>query len=329
MLGSIAGDIIGSRHEFNPIKTVDFELFASGCRPTDDTICTLAVASAQMNNLTLDHNLEQTLVEWVLAYVDAGYGLHFLEWALKPQREPYNSWGNGAAMRVGSLAYLSNSMEHAMELAAWSASVTHNHHHGIRAAKAVVGATRMALEGFSRPEIRLMLEKKFGYNVCMDPNIIRNGYVFEVASHKSVPQALSCFFAANSWEECVRLCVSLGGDADTQACIAGGVAQAYFGLPENIKNQTLPYLDERMLAVYQQFEKLTVNKIYERSNYEQAIVRDHAPVENSHDYFNNEIVQREMEKIGRLQANAQQMDKRSNQSTKNLFDRIKTIVGIK
>lgn len=297
MLGAICGDIIGSVHEFAPIKRTDFDLFVPGSRFTDDTVCTIAVADALLSG----RGVEGRLVEWVLAHVDAGYGLHFLQWALSPERKPYNSWGNGAAMRVAAAAWLARDLGEAAEIAARTTAPTHDHHHGIRGAKAVAVAARMGLEGWSKDEIRAVVEDRFGYDLGRTPDEIRPAYRFEVACQRSVPEALCCFLAASSYEDAVRLAVSLGGDADTQACICGAVAEPFFGLPRAIAEEGLARLTPEMRAVVARFQEAVAPGRPRRSD-PAAVARDLPPEREGPDPFADESVAREVRRIEAMEA---------------------------
>lgn len=314
MFGAIAGDIVGSRHEFHPIKETEFELFTERNIFTDDSVLTVGVADALLNNLTF----EQGLVKWGLKYQDAGYGLNFLGWLLKQNRQPYNSWGNGSAMRVSPVAWLGDDFKHVEELAIASANPSHNHHHGVRGAKSTALATRMALEGWTKEEIRNFITDRFGYDLTQTPDDIRPNYRFFVSCQKSVPQALCCFLAAESWEETVRLTVSLGGDADTQAAIAGAVAEGMFGVPEAYREQTLNRLPADMQVIINQFRQRVEGRLFPRSNLE-VISRDLAPekVKISDDAFQDEAVQKGLADIERVMNSAMGISKKSSEDQKS------------
>lgn len=252
VLGAICGDIVGSRHEFCPTKRTDFELLHAGCRWTDDTVCTVAVAEALMDGTPV----ADALVEWVHRHYDAGYGIDFLKWASDgPPFAPYGSWGNGSAMRVSAAAWLSRDLADAARLAEITAAPTHDHPHGIRGAKAVAVAVRMALEGRGREEIRATVSRLYGYDLSRHPDDIRERYCFEIACHRSVPEALCCALAASSWEEAVRTAVSLGGDADTQAAIAGAVAEPLFGIPDEVTRFCGRLMTPEMRKVHARFRE--------------------------------------------------------------------------
>lgn len=231
MLGAIAGDIIGSRFEHNPIKTTDFELFHPDCRFTDDSVLTLAVAE----HIVLGSDLIDTLKDYFNQYPDAGYGESFMRWASSPSREPYNSFGNGSAMRVSPVGFAFNSLEAVLEKSRATAEITHNHPEGIKGAQATATAIFLARTGNSKKEIKNFIETQFQYNLSDPLDVVRPQYSFDASCQGSVPQAITAFLESESFEDAVRKAVSLGGDSDTQACIAGGIAHAFYGkLPDII-----------------------------------------------------------------------------------------------
>jgi len=247
MLGAITGDIIGSWYEFRNYKAKDFEpLFHKGAKFTDDTVCTVAVADALVNGL----DPAATLQRWGRAYwSNGGWGQRFNLWLAEDDPQPYNSWGNGAAMRVGPAGLLATSLEDALALACRVTVITHNHPEGLKAAQATAVAIWMARQGQGAQEIRVELTSRFGYRIDMTVDEIRPGYKFTEASHESVPQALVCALEAKDFEDAVRNAVSIGGDSDTIAAIAGSVAEARFGIPEEIAVKTWSYLPRDMREV--------------------------------------------------------------------------------
>ncbi len=242
MLGAITGDIIGSRFEFNSIKSTSFDLFGRGCRYTDDSAMTMAVAEWLLDDPNHSHVvLEQKLVKYGELDPDAGYGGKFFDWLFNPTRlwpdgirRPYNSWGNGSAMRVSAVGWMFETIEETERVAEISASITHNHPEGIKGAQAVAAAIFMARNGSSKDEMREYVSNKFQYDLYRTIEQIRPEYDFEVSCQKSVPEAIIAFLDSVDYESAVRLAVSLGGDADTQACIAGGIAEAYYGMPDDL-----------------------------------------------------------------------------------------------
>ncbi len=250
MIGSIAGDIIGSVHEWAGTKTKDFPLFTPQCRFTDDTVLTVAVAEKLLRGgdyIDLFH-------DYFHAYPDAGYGGSFVRWATQRRRAPYSSWGNGSAMRASPVGFACGTLEEVMREARKSAEITHNHPEGIRGAQATAAAVFLGRCGRTKAQIRDHIEREFGYDLSAKLHEIRPGYRFEVSCQGSVPQAIIAFLESQSYEDAIRNAISLGGDADTMACIAGGIAEAWYGeIPEAIKEQALARLDDRLRGVVEEF----------------------------------------------------------------------------
>lgn len=252
MLGGIAGDIIGSRFEHAQIKIKDFELFSRQCTFTDDTVHTVAVADSLLTKTPYKVNF----LRYFEQYPNAGYGHRFRRWARSVNPMPYGSFGNGSAMRVSPIAWFYDSLDKVLEEALHSAEVTHNHPEGIKGAQAVAGAIYMARTGASKQEIRVFVEGRFGYDLSATINELRPGYSFKVSCQESVPQAILAFLEAADFEDAVRNAVSLGGDSDTLACIAGSIAEAYFGgVPDAIRLESLSRLDASILMVVNQFSE--------------------------------------------------------------------------
>ncbi len=250
MLGAIAGDVIGSRFEHAGIKSKDFVLFNRRSTFTDDTVHTVALADSLLHKVPYQDKLR----EYFHHYPTAGYGTRFRRWARASKPVPYGSYGNGSAMRVSPVAWFYDTLEDVLSEALRSAEVTHNHPEGIRGAQAVAGAVFMARNGASKVIIRNYVEDSFNYDLSAKIAEIRPDYRFDVSCQNSVPQAIIAFLEAKDFEDAVRNAVSLGGDSDTQACIAGSIAEAYFGVvPDHIKAQTLACLDERLSAVLKAF----------------------------------------------------------------------------
>lgn len=250
MLGAIAGDVIGSVHERARTKTKDFPLFVPGSTFTDDTVLTVAVAEAllhQRDYVDVFHAYFQT-------YPNAGYGGTFFRWCLGQYREPYQSWGNGSAMRVSPVAYVHHTLEEVLREGQRSAEVTHNHEQGIRGAQATAAAIFLARTGSSKAEIRRYVQNTFDYFLEETLAEIRPTYQFDVSCQGSVPQSILAFLESDSYEDAVRNAISLGGDADTMACIAGGIAEAFYGgVPEEIRTRTLGLLNEHLREVTSEF----------------------------------------------------------------------------
>ncbi len=251
MIGAIAGDIIGSIHEGADTKTKRFELFGPYLRFTDDTVLTIAVA----DSILRDTDLVDTLHDYFHRYPQAGFGGSFIEWALARRREPYNSWGNGSAMRVSPVGFAFDSLDEVMVQAKRTAEVTHDHAEGIRGAQATAVAIFLARTGNDKAAIRQHIEELFGYDLSISLDAIRPTYKFDVSCLGSVPQSLVAFLEATDYEDTIRNAISLGGDADTMACIAGGIAEAYWGVPTDIQHRAVSYLDESLLDIVQQFNQ--------------------------------------------------------------------------
>ena len=250
MLGAIIGDIIGSPYEFGSDKTKDFPLFLPECRPTDDSIMTIAVgcacAEADLDN---EQEFKTVLAEKMRLlgrqYPDAGYGQLFFRWLMDDEAESYGGYTNGAAMRVSPVAWAAESLEQAQRLAKWSSEITHDHPEGIRGAQAVASAVYLARTGSSQEEIRSYIQAHY-YELDISLERLRPGYRHDMTCEGSVPQAILCFLEGESYEDCVRNAISLGGDGDTQAAIAGAIAEAYFGIPDHIREEALEHLDEEL-----------------------------------------------------------------------------------
>jgi ADP-ribosylglycohydrolase len=245
MIGAIAGDIVGSRFEHLPHKWVEFELWHRHCRFTDDTVMTIATAEA----LLTDRDFGAAYHRWGRRYPRAGYGGKFREWLASDTPLPYDSWGNGAAMRVSPVAAVATSEAEVLELARQTALPTHGHPRGIVGAQSVALATWMAGRGASAADLRARVTALSGYDLTRTVAEIRPGYRFDVSCDGSVPEAIICALEASSWEDAVRLAVSLGGDADTQAAIAGGIAGARFGLRPDVVAEVTARLEEGLGVV--------------------------------------------------------------------------------
>lgn len=255
MLGAIAGDIIGSVYEARPIKSRDFPRFSRGCCFTDDTVLTVAVADAILTGgLYIDK-----FHEYFERYPHAGFGGSFMQWAMLRSREPYYSFGNGSAMRVSPVGFAFNDMETVLEQAEQSAAVTHNHPEGIKGAQATAACVFLARTGSDKQEIRDFVSKQFAYKLDQSLADIRKTYRFDVSCQGSVPQSIIAFLEAQGYEEAVRNAVSLGGDADTMAAISGGIAEAYYGVPEQISARALSFLDDALKRIVYAFTEKFIN----------------------------------------------------------------------
>lgn len=263
MLGAIAGDIIGQPYEFRPIKTTDFKLI--DCHKntfTDDSVMTLAVCRGILNaGLKADDSkiyeeMQKSMQAYGRAFPYAGYGASFDRWIYADDPKPYNSWGNGSAMRVSSVAWLfADNLEKTLSVASLSAEITHNHPEGVKGAAATAHCIWMALNGFSKDEIKTEVERKY-YLLDSTCDKIRPDYHFDVSCMGTMPVAIQCFLEGNNYEEVVRLAVSMGGDSDTLACIAGGIAEAYYGLPPYIAKQVMEILPEELQKDIEKFREM-------------------------------------------------------------------------
>ena len=234
MIGAIAGDIIGSVYEYGAMKTKVFPLFHPRCFFTDDSVLTVAVAQAILE----ERSYVETVRELGQRYPDAGYGGFFAHWLFAPHPQPYHSWGNGAAMRVSPVGWAFATREEVLREATRSAEITHNHPEGIKGAQATALAVWLCRNGASKEELRAEIERAFGYDLQRTVDGIRPGYSFDVSCQGTVPEAIIAFLDSTSWEDAVRNAVSLGGDADTLACITGGIAEAFYGpVPEAVARQ--------------------------------------------------------------------------------------------
>lgn len=258
MLGAIIGDIAGSRFEWNNIKTKDFELFTEECYPTDDSIMTLAIAKAILvcgeDHAGLEQETVKYMQEFGIRYPDAGYGARFFDWLFTENPKPYNSFGNGAAMRVSPCGFAAKTLEEAITLSKAVTKVTHNHPEGMKAAEAVSAAIFLARSGKKMAEIRDYIEKKY-YKIDFTLDQIRPTYEFDVTCQGSVPQAFEAFFESTGFEDAIRNAISIGGDSDTIAAITGGMAGAYYGIPSGIIIQAAAFLDTDLLKIAAEFEK--------------------------------------------------------------------------
>jgi ADP-ribosylglycohydrolase len=249
MLGAIAGDIIGSIYEAAPIKTKRFPLFGAGVAFTDDTVCTVAIADALMSGGDPAHYLRT----YVRRYPGRGYGGMFVRWAHESDMPAYGSWGNGAAMRVSAIAHLAADEAEALTTAARSAELSHDHPDAIAGAQATVLAAWLARRGAAPALIRSEIAARFGYDLNQSVDQIRAWYAFDISCKGTVPPAIVCALEADGYEDAIRNAISLGGDADTLACITGGIAEALQGLPAEIAEQARGYLDAGLLRVVERF----------------------------------------------------------------------------
>lgn len=250
MMGAIAGDIIGSVYEHRPIKTKAFPLFNSLCRFTDDTVLTVAVAHA----ILAGTSYVDAIRRFGRRYPHAGYGGSFIRWLSSEHVGPYNSWGNGAAMRVSPVGFAFSTEAQVLRQARMSAEITHNHPEGIKGAQATALAVFLARMGHGKETIRARITTLFGYDLDRTVDDIRPSYTFDVSCQGTVPEAMVAFLDSTSYEDAVRNAVSLGGDSDTLACIAGGIAEAFYkGVPDEIKAKVAQMLTADLWQVVEAF----------------------------------------------------------------------------
>ena len=267
MIGAIIGDIAGSRFEFNNYKKKDFELFSEECHVTDDSILTLAVAKAIMETCKVIRPLIgkpetrekfYVMAEWMAnkylreigrKYPECGYGGMFAQWIQSVVPKPYNSFGNGAAMRVSPAGFVAGTEGEAISLADAVTQVTHNHEEGMKGAEAVAVAIFMARHGKSKMEIRKRISSDY-YLLDFTIDVIRDAYEFNETCQGTVPQSIEAFLESTSFEDAIRIAISLGGDSDTLAAITGSVAEAFYGVPDEIRERALAYLDPYLRGIY-------------------------------------------------------------------------------
>ena len=266
MYGAILGDMIGVPYEFDRgDKTKDFPLFSRESEFTDDSVMTIAVAEALMDakeqgterdEAAVKQLLVDSMRKWGRKYPYAGYGARFIQWLRNSHMGPYGSFGNGSAMRVSSVGWLYSGLNTTRRMAAWTAEVTHNHPEGVKGAEAIASAIFLARNGKSKEEIREYIIREFGYDLSRTCDEIRPGYHHVESCQETVPEALTAFFEGKDFEDVIRTAVSLGGDCDTLTCIAGGIAEAFDGVPADMKEECRIRMADDMLAVMDRFEKV-------------------------------------------------------------------------
>ena len=254
MLGALVGDIIGSVYEFLNTKRTDFELFPKGSRFTDDSVMTLAVAKWLLEDEAHSiHYLIYCMQELGDHYPNAGYGGRFMEWLFEENPQPYNSWGNGAGMRVSPVGLYAKTLDEALALAALTACVSHNHPEGVKGAQAIAASVFLCKQGKSKQEIKEYVEQTFGYNLHRTIAEIRPNYYFDVSCQGSVPEAIIAFLEGNSFEEVIRLAISIGGDSDTIGAMAGAIAACRYAIPEEITERCDSLLTEDLRDIKDRF----------------------------------------------------------------------------
>lgn len=258
MLGAIIGDIVGSRFEWNNFRSKDFIFFTENSHFTDDTIMTLAIAKAILSSKPDRSNLSEKAIYYMRyfghKYPNHDYGGMFNDWLITDNPNPYNSYGNGAAMRVSACGFAAKSLEDAKLLSKLVTEVTHNHPEGLKGAEATTVAIYLARTGHTIPQIREYIHQNY-YTLNFTLDEIRDTYQFNETCQDSVPQAIEAFLESDSFEDAIRNAISIGGDSDTIAAITGGIAQAYYGIPDQIREITLKYyLDNKVIDIIYEFE---------------------------------------------------------------------------
>ncbi len=259
MIGAIIGDVVGSRFEFHNHLSKEFEFLTPGCTFTDDTVMTCAVAQGLMDSKEDFSDLSEKTVEAMQRigqqFPYCGYGARFINWMFSDDPQPYNSCGNGSAMRVSAVGFAARDVEEAKKLSAAVTCISHNHPEGMKGAEATAVAIVMARQGKTKDEIRRVMETYYDLSMTVDDYREEwQGHGKEICQ-VSLPQALVCFFEGKDYEDVIRNCISIGGDSDTIAAIAGGIAEAYYGVPEDFKQEIGNYVSPVLMQIYDAFQK--------------------------------------------------------------------------
>lgn len=266
ILGAVIGDIVGSTHEFVQTKSTDFDFYTDNNHYTDDSVMTIAVADWLISTPKPVSNdtLPFIMRKWGNRYPWAGYGGMFKRWLVSPyeaDQRPYNSFGNGAGMRVSACGFFAQSLDEALHLAKLSAEVSHNHPEGIKGAQTIASAIFLARQQMHKDKIRTYIEQTFGYDLSRTCDDIRPDYEFDVTCQGSCPEAIIAFLESNDFEDAIRLAISLGGDSDTIGAMTGGIAAAYYGIPDKLARKALEYLPEEMVEVLKEFARVVSNNM--------------------------------------------------------------------
>ncbi len=258
MLGSILGDIIGSTYEFANTKDYNFDFFPAGSNYTDDSILTIAVADAILNNIDYGKSIQK----WARKYPHpkGSYGGAFSKWIYQDNPKPYNSFGNGSAMRVSPVGWLFDTEADVLTEAKKSAECTHNHPEGIKGAQATAVAIFFARKGKDKASIKKYIEQNFGYNLDRTVDEIKKTYSFNESCQGTVPESLVCFLESTSFEDAVRKAIFIGGDSDTIGAIVGGIGETFYGIPQDLQEKAMSYLPDDMRNVIQAFKNRLNNK---------------------------------------------------------------------
>lgn len=266
MIGAVIGDIAGSIYEWDNCKSKDFPFMPEKCFFTDDTVMSLAVCKAILVSGGSAEELEKNAGVWMREvgrhYPNAGYGGRFAKWLTEKRQSPYNSFGNGSAMRVSGCAFAADSLQQALLFSDAVTRVTHNHPEGMKGARAVASAAYLAKTGAAKGEIRKYIEENF-YPIDFTLDEIREGYTFDETCQGSVPQAIAAFLESENFEDSIRCAISVGGDSDTIAAITGSIAEAYYGAPEELRIRAIGFLDGRLKDILHEFEDVYPPKIEE------------------------------------------------------------------
>ena len=255
MLGAIIGDTAGSVYQFYNTRTKDFKLFTNRSRPTDDSIMTLAVAEILLSSDTSYENVVNTFRKWGNNYPYAGYGGRFGHWLRVSNPKPYNSCGDGSAMRISPVGWVAKSEEEVVKLSRAVTEVTHNHPEGIKGAEVVAMCIFKARMGASKEQLREYIVSQYPIVETLDYEDLRKNYEFYEICQRTVPQALYCFLISKDFEDCLRTTISIGGDCDTTAAMSCAVAEAFYGIPNDLKEQIMEYLDIDMIELIEKFQK--------------------------------------------------------------------------
>ncbi len=257
MIGAIIGDITGSKYEFDNIRSKGFDLLTPGSFFTDDTVMTLAVAKAILNcngeYINLDQQVIKCMQELGCKYPDKGYGAHFSQWLIDDNPKPYGSKGNGAAMRIAPVAYVARDLDELKTLCYKVTSVTHNTEEAIKSAEAVASCIFLARKGYSKSEIEKFVETHY-YKLDYDYKMLNRHYKFTELAIQSVPQAIFCFLEGKTFDDVIKTSISIGGDSDTIACIAGSIAGEFFSILNSTKQEALSFLSQDLQDIYTAFE---------------------------------------------------------------------------
>ncbi len=260
MIGAILGDIIGAPYEFDQgNKSKEFPLFIGRSRYTDDSVMTIAIAEAilswnQEDGIDALRELAVSrMKEWIVRYPTAGYGGMFYDWSKRREPKPYNSFGNGAAMRISSVGWLFDTLVETRAAAKAVTEVTHNHPEGIKGAEATASAIFLARTGTGKEEIKEYIEREFDYDLSRTLDEIRPRYHHVESCQETVPEAITAFLEGVDFEDCIRNAVSLGGDCDTLTCITGGIAEAFYGVPDELQTECLERIPQDMQDVLKRF----------------------------------------------------------------------------